>query len=141
MSSSAAPRIAIIDDDPHVLHAVACLIETWGPRCDNYTDGRTALAAIAQAPPDLVVVDIYMPDLDGFEVISRLRHISPATPIISMSGDSLRGQTTHALTMSSMLGLVGTMQKPFPPERLRALIARALQSAAPGTALAERQPT
>lgn len=134
MTHSTAPRIVIIDDDPRMLNAIARLIAAWGLRCETYTDGRAALAALTQDPPDLLMVDIFMPEPDGFEVIAQVRKRSPATPIIAVSGDIVRGHQTHALAMSELLGVTATIRKPFEPEPLRALIAQTLAGKAPASA-------
>jgi CheY-like chemotaxis protein len=134
MTHSTAPSIVIIDDDPRMLSAIARLITSWGLRCATYTDGRAALAAMAQDPPDLLLVDIFMPEPDGFEVIAQVRRRVPATPIIAISGDIVRGHPTNALAMSELLGVAATIRKPIEPEPLRALIARTLASKAPPSA-------
>ena len=124
MPASDRPRIVLIDDDPRLLAATARLIGTWGYRCEAYTDGRAALAAMAADPPAVLLVDIFMPDLDGFEVIARMHLIAPGTRIIAISGDIVRGHPTHVLAVSAQLGADATIQKPFRPEPLRALLAQ-----------------
>lgn len=135
MTPNAEPKVIIIDDDPRVLNAIARLIAAWGLHCETYTDSRTALPAIEREPPDLLIVDIFMAEPDGFEVISRMRQLSPSTPIIAISGDLVRGRPANALAMSGMLGVTATILKPIQPERLRALIAQALPDWLAGTAL------
>ena len=115
-------RVVLIDDDPRLLQATARLIGAWGYRCETFIEGRTALVAMAQDPPALLLVDIYMPDLDGFEVIARMRRTAPGTRIIAISGDIVRGHPTNALAVSEQLGADATIQKPFRPEQLRALL-------------------
>ncbi|WP_295449212.1 response regulator [uncultured Thiodictyon sp.] len=124
MPSDTRPRVVLIDDDPRLLQATARLIGTWGYRCQTFIEGRTALIAMAQDPPTVLLVDIYMPDLDGFEVIARMRRIAPGTRIIAISGDIVRGHPTNALAVSEQLGADATIQKPFRPEQLRALLGR-----------------
>ena len=122
MPASTRPRIVLIDDDPRLLHATARLIGTWGYRCETFTDGREALDAIAADPPALLLVDIYMPELDGFKMIARIRRITPGTRIIAISGDIVRGHPTHVLAVSEQLGVDATIQKPLRPDQLRTLL-------------------
>ena len=122
MPANPQPRVVLIDDDQRLLQATARLIGSWGYHCETFGDGRTALSAMAQDPPAVLLVDIYMPDLDGFEVIARMRQIAPATRIIAISGDIVRGQPTNALAVSQQLGADATIQKPFRPEPLRDLL-------------------
>jgi CheY-like chemotaxis protein len=124
MPADTRPRVVLIDDDPRLLQATARLIGTWGYRCETFIDGRAALSAMTQDPPALLLVDIYMPDLDGFEVIARMRQITLATRIIAISGDIVRGHPTNALAVSERLGADATIQKPFRPEQLRNLLDR-----------------
>jgi EAL domain-containing protein (putative c-di-GMP-specific phosphodiesterase class I)/DNA-binding response OmpR family regulator len=116
--------VMVIDDDPRMLHATARLLSAWGYRCDAYTDARAALVAAQQAPPALVVMDIYMPDLDGFELLKRFRKIAPDARLLAVSGDFVRGYPTNVLKMSRAMGADAVLQKPIGPERLRPIIQR-----------------
>jgi CheY-like chemotaxis protein len=126
MTDRTPSRIVIVDDDPRMLTAFARCIASWGLRCETYSDSRLALTAIERDPPDLLILDIFMPEPDGFEVIARMRRLSPELPIIAMSGDMIRDRPANALAMSDLLGVTATILKPVPPERLRALIAQTL---------------
>lgn len=117
-----APRVQVLDDDPRLLLASLRLLPRWGFRCEPYSDARAALAAIAHDPPDLLIVDIYMPDLDGFQVIARARRLAPQMRIIAVSGDIIQGETTNVLAMGAQLGADATLHKPFRPEALRATL-------------------
>ncbi|WP_296806069.1 EAL domain-containing protein [Thiocapsa sp.] len=116
--------IMVVDDDPRVLQATARLITAWGYRCETFTDARTALQVCEEAAPDLLILDTFMPELDGFEVIKRMRTIAPSSRILSVSGDALRGYHTNVLEMCRALGADAVLQKPIAPERLRATLER-----------------
>ncbi|WP_058556495.1 response regulator [Thiohalocapsa sp. ML1] len=124
------PRVLVLDDEPRLLQASLRLLPRWGYRCEAFADARAALATIAREPPDLLLVDIYMPDLDGFQVIARARRLAPAMRIVAMSGDVILGMPTHVLSMSAHLGADATLHKPIDPERLRATLTRLLPAAA-----------
>jgi two-component system OmpR family response regulator len=67
------PRIMVVDDEPSIVDAVATTLRYEGFRVEEYTKGRAALAAAQDDPPDLMVLDVMLPDLDGVEVTRRLR--------------------------------------------------------------------
>src|SRR5687768_4034916 len=77
-------RILIADDDPHIREVVCFALEKAGHQVTARGDGRSALEAAFGTQPDLVVLDILMPDLDGIEVCRRIREKSPV-PILFLS--------------------------------------------------------
>jgi two-component system, OmpR family, KDP operon response regulator KdpE len=66
-------RVLVIDDDPHLLRALRITLRAAGHDVDTAPDGRTALQQAAAVPPDVVVLDLGLPDLDGTEVLAGLR--------------------------------------------------------------------
>jgi EAL domain-containing protein (putative c-di-GMP-specific phosphodiesterase class I)/DNA-binding response OmpR family regulator len=116
--------LLVVDDDERLLQATSRLASSWGYRCETYSDARAALRVCEASPPALMIVDIYMPELDGIEVIQRMRQIAPATRILAVSGDVVQGQPTHVLEMCQFLGADAVLQKPIAPERLRATLER-----------------
>jgi CheY-like chemotaxis protein len=123
-SVDAAKTIMVVDDDQRMLHATARLATSWGYPCNTYLDARAALEASEEAPPALLIVDIYMPQLDGFEVIKRMRQVAPSTRILAVSGEMVRGQHTDVLEICRALGADAVLEKPISPERLRATLER-----------------
>ena len=65
--------IALVDDDRNILTSVSIALENEGHHVRTYTDGASALAALTATPPDLAVLDIKMPRMDGMELLRRLR--------------------------------------------------------------------
>ncbi|EGV16805.1 EAL domain-containing protein [Thiocapsa marina] len=132
--------IMVVDDDQRMLHAIARMVTAWGYRCETFTDARTALQVCEETAPAVLIVDIYMPELDGFEVIKRMRQIAPSTRIIAVSGDVVRGHHTNVLDMCRVLGADAILQKPIAPERLEATLERLIggpdQSASGGAPVA-----
>ncbi|MBK1631643.1 hypothetical protein CKO31_12990 [Thiohalocapsa halophila] len=130
-ATATAPRVQVLDDDPRLLQASLRLLPRWGFRCETFSDARESLASIGRDPPDLLIVDIYMPHLDGFEVIARARQLAPQMRIIAVSGDIIQGEATNVLAMGAALGADATLHKPFRPEALRARLEALLGAPAP----------
>jgi CheY-like chemotaxis protein len=78
--------ILIIDDEPEVLRVLKKVLEGAGHSVTEAADGKTALRWFAGRPTDLVVTDIYMPEMDGLEFLMRLREAFPETPVVAISG-------------------------------------------------------
>ncbi|HEX6417696.1 MAG TPA: response regulator, partial [Acidimicrobiales bacterium] len=86
--TEAPSRILVVDDDPTVSEVVARYLERDGFAVETVSDGRTALDRALAEPPDLVVLDLMLPGLDGLEVCRRLRALAPV-PIVILTA---RGQ-------------------------------------------------
>jgi two-component system KDP operon response regulator KdpE len=116
--------VLVIDDDPQILRALSVNLRARRYEVDAVADGRTALHAAAAHPPDLVVLDLGLPDMDGAEVIAGLRGWT-TVPIIVLSGRSDGTEKVHALDA----GADDYVTKPFRVDellaRLRALTRRA----------------
>src|ERR1700754_2979708 len=69
----AMPTIALVDDDRNILTSVSIALESEGYRIMTYTDGASALEGFKTSPPDLAILDIKMPRMDGMELLRRLR--------------------------------------------------------------------
>ncbi|MFN3591423.1 MAG: response regulator, partial [Thermaurantiacus sp.] len=83
-SEDALPVIALVDDDRHILASVSLALQAEGFTTRVYADGETALRSLLDNPPDLAVVDIKMPRMDGTELLRRLRERS-ALPVIFLT--------------------------------------------------------
>ena len=78
-------RILLVEDEPGLLRALGINLRARGYEVDTAGDGTTALATAARHPPDLVVLDLGLPDMDGSDVIRGLRGWT-AVPVIVLSG-------------------------------------------------------
>jgi DNA-binding response OmpR family regulator len=119
-------RILLCDDEPYILEGVRHLLR--GPEriidvCDN---GKEALHRIQQCKPDLLIIDVMMPEISGLDVVAALRE-SPETldlPIIILTA---KGQAQDAVMAQETWGAT-VVAKPFEPRKLRELVTASLES-------------
>jgi two-component system KDP operon response regulator KdpE len=119
-------RILVVDDDKALLRAMRINLVARGYTVDLSRDGRTALGAAAKHPPDLVIVDLGLPDMDGVEVIEGIRGWL-AVPVIVLSARHLEQAKVRALDA----GADDYVTKPFGMDELLARIRAAFRRAAP----------
>jgi len=117
-----AQRILIVDDEPNILATVAPLLRSNGYDVLSAMTGRAALESVDRDTPDLIVLDLGLPDLDGVEVCRHIRQISSA-PIIVLSARGAEGDKVAALDA----GADDYVTKPFGAEELLARIRAALR--------------
>ncbi len=114
-------HILLVDDDNAVREATTTLLRTCGYAVTALANGLKIEAAIAAHRPDLVVMDILMPDRDGIEIIIALRHNFPDLPVLVVSGSGENGGLSF-LTMARSLGAAEALAKPFDGEKLLEMI-------------------
>ena len=91
MKTENGPRVLVVDDEPSIVDAVATSLRYEGFTVDEAVTGRLALAQAQDDPPDLVILDVMLPDLDGLEVTRRLRSDGLRVPILFLTArDSLQ---------------------------------------------------
>jgi two-component system, OmpR family, KDP operon response regulator KdpE len=117
-----AARILLVDDEVAIQRAVAPLLRSRGYEVDVVGTGIEAVNAAADHPPDLIVLDLGLPDLEGAEVCRRIRKHSKA-PIVILSARGEEADKVAALD----LGADDYVTKPFGPEELLARIRVALR--------------
>jgi CheY-like chemotaxis protein len=112
---------------------VRLVLERSGHRVSVATEGRAGLAALAAGGIDLLVVDLFMPGMDGLETLREARKRYADLPVIVMSGTSLGGPGQEApdfLAMAVKLGAVRSVQKPFKPRDIIEAVQASLGNAA-----------
>ena len=116
-------KIALVDDDQNILTSVSLALEAEGFIVDKYIDGEQGLNGIKRRPPDLLVLDIKMPKLDGIEVLERLRKTSNLPVIFLTSKDD---EVDEAMGLRT--GADDYIKKPFSQrlliERIKAILRR-----------------
>jgi len=118
-----SPTIALVDDDRNILTSVSIALQSEGFTVRVYSDGETALKALLDNPPDLAVLDIKMPRMDGMELLRRLRERSSVPTIFLTSKDD---ELDEALGLA--MGADDYITKPFSQRlliaRIRAILRR-----------------
>ena len=131
-------QILIVEDDEDTAEMVFTLLEDAGYTPNAVPSGHTALEQIAQSPPDLVLLDLKLPDIDGLEVLKRVRERS-FMPMIVVSGYNKERDKVIALEA----GADDYLGKPFSPEeliaRVQALLRRVAWTPQPETTLVVQQ--
>jgi CheY-like chemotaxis protein len=117
-------RVLVADDDPSVRRVLERALEREGYVVATASNGAEALEAVAAAPPDLVVTDINMPDVDGIELLINLIERG-GIKVIAISGGGLFPKD-ELLADARLLGAVDIIAKPFEIEDLLARVAAAL---------------
>jgi two-component system response regulator ChvI len=119
-------KITLIDDDENIVASVSLALENHGHAVTAYFDGASGLSALESDPPDLAILDVKMPRLDGMEVLRRLRQTSSLPVIILTSKDD---EIDEILGFN--LGADDYVHKPFSQrlliERVKAVLRRASQ--------------
>ena len=116
-SGGGKPRVLVVDDEEHITELVAMALGYNGFEVERVAAGRAALDAVERRKPDLIVLDVMLPDLDGFEVARRLRQSEGAgarVPIIFLTARD----TTSDKVQGLRLGSDDYVTKPFSIEEL-----------------------
>lgn len=123
------PKILLVDDEAAITDNLAPLLERSGFQVTVARDGQQALDAVARVHPDLIVLDILMPHINGREVLRRLRDANNWTPVILLTqvGES----TERAMAIEE--GADDYLNKPFDPYELVARIRAVVRRARPNT--------
>jgi two-component system response regulator ChvI len=117
-------KITLVDDDENIVTSVSLALESLGHKVKSYYDGASGLAALESDPPDLAILDVKMPRMDGMELLRRLRQSSDLPVIILTSKDE---EIDEILGFN--LGADDYIHKPFSQrlliERVKAVLRRA----------------
>ena len=115
--------ILVVDDEPHVVRLVKANLEPSGYKILTAADGEQALRAVQDEAPDLVILDIMLPKMDGYEVCRRIREFSPV-PVVMLTARSAEVDLVHGFDV----GADDYMTKPFAANellvRVRAVLRR-----------------
>ena len=113
-SADRRPLVLVVDDDVDQRDSLACMLEAFGHRVITAGNGGEGLTAILAEHPDLVITDLYMPDMDGLELLSTLRAAGSTPPVIVLSG-AVGDGVFDPLTSARKLGADAVFRKPYAP--------------------------
>jgi CheY-like chemotaxis protein len=118
-------RALVIDDDNLVGAAIQTILARKGIQTTLAQDAHAGFQAFVSSKFDVVVVDIFMPGMNGLETITVIRRQAPTIPLIAMSGFRFRystGSGLDFLAMAATLGATSCLRKPFAPQQLLSAI-------------------
>ena len=124
------PQVLVVDDEPNIRELVQVALKFHGCSVSTAGTGRDALRQAEASRPDLIVLDVMLPDLDGFEVCRRLRAAGNEVPVIFLTARDTSSDTVTGLT----LGGDDYVTKPFSVEALVARVRAVLRRASRGSA-------
>jgi two-component system alkaline phosphatase synthesis response regulator PhoP len=137
MGATPSKKILIVEDEPDILQLVKLYLEKEGFRTATAVNGAQALKKVKEDKPDLIVLDLMLPEVDGLEVCKRLRSIPDTAllPIIMLTAKAEESDTVIGLE----LGADDYVAKPFSPKalvaRIKALLRRLERTPAEGSGL------
>ncbi len=121
-------RVVVVDDDRVSLMTITAMVQSWGAQIRFAATGRDALRLIAEDAPDLLLSDIYMPGMDGFDLMKRVRELPPqhggSTPGIAITAHPSFDSRRDA----ERAGYGALFSKPFAPDELVETILRLAKS-------------
>jgi DNA-binding NtrC family response regulator len=120
----ALDRILVVDDEDLIRWTLQQKVTNWGYRASEAPDGETAIAAVERESPDLVLLDIHLPDRSGIEVLKAIKESNPRIIVVMMTAYGVLEDAVAALR----LGAYDFVAKPLNFEELRATIANALEA-------------
>jgi UDP-3-O-acyl N-acetylglucosamine deacetylase len=128
--------ILIVDDEASIRKSLEGVLSDEGYSCALAPDGSEALARLAELRPSLVLLDIWMPGMDGIETLRRIKTLSPGTPVIMMSGHA----TISTAIKATKVGASDFIEKPLEIELVLNAIRRALGTPEAGPGAPDAEP-
>ncbi len=125
----AGSRILVVDKDESIRRSAHHLLGCQGASVETARDAHEAIALMRQSPYSAALVDIRLPDLDGYEAFKRLREVQPSVPVILMTG--FGWDPNHSIVKARQEGLQTVLYKPFRSDRLTEAVEQALRSSSP----------
>jgi CheY-like chemotaxis protein len=127
-------RVLVVDDDRQVCRAIQIWLKRFGYKVAIAGSGKTGLAALDRSTFDLMIVDIIMPEMNGFESIRVFHERAPSIPLVAISGYTFSDQNASdavSLNLALRLGATRCLRKPFRPATLLGVIDECLSEIEP----------
>lgn len=116
------PNILIVDDEPNILKTLSEALVGAGYKIRTAQDGKTAIRAVSRTRYNLVILDIALPDIDGMEVLRKIKKISPEVEVVIITGHATVENSVNALNE----GAYAYILKPFNPAEVKTIIRKAI---------------
>jgi two-component system, OmpR family, response regulator len=126
--STRAARVLVVDDEDNITFLLEATLRHFGYEVRVAATGRDALTGVAEFDPDVVLLDVMLPDLDGFEVVRRLRFDGAQVPVLFLTARDTTEDVVRGLT----LGGDGYIKKPFSVEEIAAQVQALLRRSGRG---------
>ena len=123
MAKSAKAKVLIVDDEKSILETLTGIIEDEGHEVITASSGEKALTLFSESSPDIVLMDVWMPGMDGIETLKSMKEKNRDACVIMISGHSTIDTAVHAIK----LGAYDFMEKPLALEKVTILVSRALE--------------
>jgi CheY-like chemotaxis protein len=138
---SFVPRVLVVDDDPMVCIAIEVCLKRQGFDVTVADGGEAGMRALEQATFDVMLIDVFMPHMRGFESIRIFHDRAPDIPIVAMSGYAFANteRAPDFLRMTLELGAARCLRKPFTPNALLATVKECLAGGASSSRLAKNK--
>lgn len=113
-------RVMVVEDEPNISEAIRYILTRNGWQVDVNNDGTSAVHALRAAPPDLLILDVMLPEISGFEILEQLRQDArtQSLPVLMLTA---KGQQADR-AMAQQLGVSRFMTKPFANSELVAAV-------------------
>jgi CheY-like chemotaxis protein len=133
------PRVLVVDDDPMVCVAIEVCLQRQGFEVTVADGGESGMRALDKAAFDVMLVDVFMPHMRGFEAIRVFHERAPDIPVIAMSGYAFANadRAPDFLRMTIELGASACLRKPFTPQALIAAVNDCLARTTPSARLSK----
>jgi UDP-3-O-[3-hydroxymyristoyl] N-acetylglucosamine deacetylase len=125
MTAMQSSRILVVDDEEKIRQSLRGVLSDEGYVVSEAGDGKRALERLQAETPDLVILDVWLPEIDGISLLERIREMHPNLPVIIICGHA----NIEAAVRATRLGAADFIEKPFSLEALLASVARALGNA------------
>lgn len=140
MNHTAAPQILIVDDEPHIAEVIRLYLEHAGFVPHHVERGGEVLEAVKQLSPHLILLDVMLPDVSGFELCGEIKRLAPPHGTIPIIFLTAKGESIDKLRGFN-LGVDDYVVKPFDPNELVARVKAVLRRTMQGSPSAVTKPT
>lgn len=116
-------KILIVDDEKNICLSLTQILQDEGYEVESASNGKSGLALFEESDPDAVLLDVKMPDMNGIDVLSKIKKLQPAVPVVMISGNSSISDAVKAIKQ----GAFDFLEKPLSLPKVKLTIAKAIE--------------